>query len=203
VLAWRNDTVNRMNHIIRKMIYGEAARTSLLLPGEKLIASKPILDLVSRTVLFTNNAEFEVVAVNIITKKVKDIDLKCFKTAVVQKMTNPETMKITERREKIDILHPDSQYDFDRLTGKMKGSAIQWSGTQQGKVFWRMYYEVLEHFADVKYNYALTSHKAQGSTFRNAIVLEKDIRSNPTMPERNRLLYVAYTRPSTNLIIVR
>jgi hypothetical protein len=203
VIVWRNATANRMNHIIRRMIYADAAKESLILPGEKLLAYAPIIDVLSRNIIFSTNSEFEVISCDILNKVINKTELKYFRIEVVQRVIDTHTFEIVSHFEVIDVLHPDSQKAFDGLVKPIKEQAIRWSGTDKGKQLWRFYYSTLENFADVRYNYALTAHKSQGSTFRNAIVLEKDIRANPTMPERNRLLYVAYTRPATNLIIVR
>jgi ATP-dependent exoDNAse (exonuclease V) alpha subunit len=205
VLAWRNDTVNKMNHVIRKMIYGEAAQSNLLMPGEKLIANKPIMDKMrgNDQILFTTNAEFEVLDIHIKEKQVDKDTFKYFSTRVAQYFYNSFTMRDEQRIETIHIIHPESQTRFGKLLQQLKERALARKGTTDAKFLWKLYFQTAEHFADVKYNYCLTTHKSQGSTFTNTIVLERDITANQTMPERNRILYVAVTRPSINLIIVR
>jgi exodeoxyribonuclease-5 len=203
VLAWRNKTVDTMNEIIRIMIYGRQAQEHMLLPGEKLIANKPIIDTLTKSVIFSNNAEFEVMKYELDWKDIKGHDCKYFKAWVRQRLYNPVTLEPKDTIEVIDIIHPESKPAFKEAIDELYRIAKSFIGLPQSSWHWRNYYQMMEHFADVKYNYCLTSHKAQGSTFRNAVILEKDIRSNPTMPERNRLLYVAYTRPSTNLILIR
>jgi len=51
------------------------------------------------------------------------------------------------------------------------------------------------------YNGAVV-HNSQGSTYDNAIVIAADILKNPKIEERNRILYVAFTRAKNNLFII-
>lgn len=51
--------------------------------------------------------------------------------------------------------------------------------------------------SEFDFGYALTTHKAQGSTFLNVFVLDE----SGYFPEPNRWLYSAITRPSNNLIL--
>ena len=61
--------------------------------------------------------------------------------------------------------------------------------------------EIADTYASVRYTYASTAHKAQGSTYDVAIVSWDDILS--AGPEQAaRLLYVSCTRPSKYLVVV-
>lgn len=53
---------------------------------------------------------------------------------------------------------------------------------------------------DFDYGYAITAHKSQGSTFTHAFVIEGDIDSNSDATERNKLKYVAFSRPTTKVM---
>lgn len=59
----------------------------------------------------------------------------------------------------------------------------------------------VEHDNTFIYNGAVV-HNCQGSTYKNAIVMEYDISLNPTLVEKNRILYTAITRASKRLFIV-
>jgi exodeoxyribonuclease-5 len=67
---------------------------------------------------------------------------------------------------------------------------------------WSKYYNLLDRYADVKYNYALTVHKSQGSTFDNVIVINCDIERLRDEKERNKLLYTAITRAKNKLFMI-
>jgi ATP-dependent exoDNAse (exonuclease V) alpha subunit len=49
---------------------------------------------------------------------------------------------------------------------------------------------------DFDYGYAITVHKSQGSTYTNVFVDEADIDTNKKHAERNKLKYVAFSRPT-------
>jgi len=68
---------------------------------------------------------------------------------------------------------------------------------------WREFYAFKDKFADISYGYAVTSHKAQGSTYRNVYIFEDDIFgvSTNTRKEKNQSMYVSVTRASDKLII--
>lgn len=74
---------------------------------------------------------------------------------------------------------------------------------------WIDYYGLKEKFASIKFNYASTIHKLQGSTYETVFI---DIRkmmnlykySDKASPEfLYRLLYVAVTRASRDIVILR
>ena len=60
-------------------------------------------------------------------------------------------------------------------------------------------------FANLEYGYAVTSHKAQGSTYTNVYVMEDNIMgasNGGTVKAKNQSLYVAVSRPTTKLVMV-
>jgi ATP-dependent exoDNAse (exonuclease V) alpha subunit len=56
---------------------------------------------------------------------------------------------------------------------------------------------------NVMHNYAITAHKAQGSTYENVILIEEDLDRNKKIVERNRIKYTAYTRAKNKLFILK
>jgi ATP-dependent exoDNAse (exonuclease V) alpha subunit len=71
------------------------------------------------------------------------------------------------------------------------------------KSLWVKYYKAQQAFADVAYNYAITAHKSQGSTYKNVFVIEDDIDFNTNIVERNKIKYTSYTRPTDKLFIFK
>ena len=66
-------------------------------------------------------------------------------------------------------------------------------------------YKLTETFGDLEYGYAITSHKAQGSTYKTVYVMEDNILGSSnggTIKSKYQSLYVATSRPTTNLIMV-
>jgi exodeoxyribonuclease-5 len=197
IIAWRNKTVETMNNLVRKVIYGEENIGSKILIGEKLIANNPIIEM--SQILFNTNDEFSVEDFEIKTEKVRVADdegiLKYYETKV--SFLNDEDKKIFYY---IDILHEDSESYFNVLAGKLKKIAIEKRGKEKS---WIKYYDFIRRFADVSYAYAITAHKSQGSTYNTAFVLEDDINVNTNIVERNRIKYTAYTRSSKKLYVLK
>ena len=197
IIAWRNKTVEKMNQLVRKVIYGDESIGSKILLGEKLIANNPIIEM--GQILFNTNDEFTVDKFEIKTEKVRVADeegtLKYYETGVT--FLNDEDKKVTYF---IDILHEDSESYFFVLANKLKKIAIEKRGKEKS---WIKYYDFIRRFADVSYAYSITAHKSQGSTYTTAFVLEDDIDVNPNIVERNRIKYTAYTRSSKKLYVLK
>jgi exodeoxyribonuclease-5 len=197
IIAWRNKTVEKMNQLVRKVIYGDESIGSKILLGEKLIANNPIIEM--GQILFNTNDEFTVDKFEIKKEKVRVADeegsLKYYETGVT--FLNDEEKKVTYF---IDILHEDSESYFFVLANKLKKIAIEKRGKEKS---WIKYYDFIRRFADVSYAYSITAHKSQGSTYTTAFVLEDDIDVNPNVIERNRIKYTAYTRSSKKLYVLK
>jgi exodeoxyribonuclease-5 len=101
----------------------------------------------------------------------------------------------------IKLLAESSQKAYDDELESLKKKAEK-AAPMLKRNAWVKYYNFKDKFADVKYNYALTVHKAQGSTFDNAIVINCDIKRMPNKRERDKLLYTAITRAKNKLFMV-
>lgn len=216
VIAWTNKTVDFMNNKIRRLIYKDqiqyssaedkTGKLSKILIGEKLIADKPIMKQkikpngrMYETAVFTTNDEFEVESYMLENMEIySSHSLLCYQAKVVMRLPDNK-----EKRETISILHESSESQFDFLVNNLKKSAINEKNREERANKWRLYYKIKNKFADVKYNYAITAHKSQGSTYENAIVIETDINYNRRLVERNRIKYVAFTRSRSLLFIVK
>lgn len=199
VIAWRNVTIDKLNSIIRRLIYKDQDLTKIMI-GEKLVANKPIMDRYN-IVVFNTNDEFEVVSYSIDSRtcatEAESVKLKYYHTKV-------EFMTINGQRDQrvIDILHEDSYNDFNRVLHSLKKEALSKKGFDAKKC-WVKYYDFMRQFAEVIYNYAITAHKSQGSTYTNVFVMEDDIDRNQNVYERNRIRYTSYSRPTNKLFLVR
>jgi len=61
---------------------------------------------------------------------------------------------------------------------------------------WRDFWNTKRKFNAVRYGYALTAHRAQGSSYNTVFVDQQDILANPVKREAFRCLYVAVSRPT-------
>ena len=197
IIAWRNKTVATMNSVVRRVIYGDERISEKILEGEKLIANNPYI--VMGTVVFNTNDEFTVESFKIKTKKYRveeaEENIKFYEASVWYYDDND-----TRQVEVIEILHEDSEYEFNRLANILKRIAIQKKGKDKS---WINYYDFIREFADVSYAYCITAHKSQGSTYEISVVMEDDIDMNWDVVERNRIKYTSYTRAKKKLYVLK
>lgn len=66
---------------------------------------------------------------------------------------------------------------------------------------WPNYFEAKDFFADLRPIHSCTAHKSQGSTYNTAMIDVTDIARNGKMDEIARMMYVAVTRASDNIIL--
>ncbi len=187
VLGYTNKCVDYYNDKIREIIYGN--NCGKLCVGEKMVCNKPILDNKNR-VLLNNNDEFEVLS---FTLKRETTGYK-FYYHLLEILSN-------DKKYTIKLLADESKDIYSQALAKLK-LAAQESYSAYKKAAWVKYFRLLDKYADVKYNYALTVHKSQGSTFENAIVIKCDINRVFNTNERNKLLYTAVTRAKSKLFII-
>lgn len=202
VIAWTNDTVNKMNKKIRAYRYGREKARKRLVVGEMLIADNPIVDADTGRVLYNTNDEIVVVSLATAVEKVNEgtedeMSLTYYKATVKSVDDENATTHV------ISVIHEDSMVMYNEILRMLVETAKRLpKGSFKAKEVWKEYYAFKESWAEVKYNYAITAHKSQGSTYKNAIVMEGDINKDPKLLERNRIKYTACTRPSERLFIV-
>lgn len=215
VIAWRNKTVDLMNSLIRKPLFGWDIDDIVV--GEKLIINKPIVDEKKRPI-FQSSDEVEVVDAVVTTLDIhvkgvendkqpkKDND---FMSNVFQDISkHTHNFKVYECRVKMSggkttspltLLHKDSKDHYNEILKKLKKHALKLRTSEA----WVSYYTFMRQFADVSYNYAITAHKAQGSTYKNVVILEEDLDANANIIERNKIKYTAYSRAAETLYVLK
>jgi exodeoxyribonuclease-5 len=161
----------------------------MLCVGEKMVCNKPIVN-IKNQVLLNNNDEFEVVSF-VLKQEKRAYDFWYYSVDIIN-----DGRKLT-----INILAEKSFDSFAKEVKRLKTIAEK-AKVMTKRNAWSKYYKLLERYADVNYNYALTIHKSQGSTFDNVIVINCDIERVPNVIERNKLLYTAITRAKNKLFII-
>lgn len=195
VIAWRNKIVAYMNNTIREILYGDSI--PMFVEGEKLIADKPIFG--EYGIVFNTSEEMSVIKVDTrrktfytgdykLSAKIYDLEVESY---------DPGSKEIIKRN--IEVIHEDSLAEYQLVIGKAKNAAKK----AYDKRLWVTYYNIMKWSANVAYNYAITAHKSQGSTYQNVLLVENDIDKNSNIVERNRIKYTAYTRASEKLFILR
>lgn len=190
VLAWRNATVDSYNKIIRKLKYGN--NCSKIVLDEKLIVDRPIKSADGTTGLFNTNDDLVVKTAFIQEKRIGDKLWKCYTCDVVGDSSS----------EVIHILHETEELAYKKKLDELAKSAKEEVDNGKRLKKWKEFFAFQENFAQVKYNYAITSHNSQGSTYENCFVLSTDIEYNRKTEEKNRILYTALTRPKKMLYIL-
>jgi ATP-dependent exoDNAse (exonuclease V) alpha subunit len=184
-----------MNNYIRNFKYNTESK---LVIGEKLLANSPII--IDEIIVFTTNDEFEVLSFEVKTEVINNGDYALEYYLAKVQYTNLQDGSKSVRD--IKIIHENSEELYLKLLNILSNMAKSAKKKSDAIDAWSKYYMFKQHFADVKYNYAITAHKSQGSTYRNVFVIENDLNKNFNVRERNRIKYTAFTRASNNLIII-
>ncbi|MDJ0534979.1 MAG: AAA family ATPase [Xenococcaceae cyanobacterium MO_207.B15] len=183
-LAWRNQTVESLNHFVRSQLWGENAADYL--PGDRLIARRPLFrpkpGAKGRNkwrIIINNSEEAIVTQPGVITSlSFRRQIYKYWKVEV-----KPDMGKQTV----LSILHPDSK--------KIHRQQLEYFISKKQ---WSHYYDLSRMFDDVAYAYALTTHKAQGSTIDYVFLDVEDMKGSS---DRQKLLYTALTRARKQVLI--
>ena len=181
VVAWRNKTVDYYNNLIRNNLEFQ----SKFCEGEQLLLSKPI-KAVDGTISAHIDDEFSV-------KKVVKTTL-----TVLEEQINVYALSATQVDTGLNfLLHvPINEIRVGELLNDLATKA---RGAQDKRKAWKTFWEVNDTFAKVRYGYALTVHRLQGSTLTDVWVDQEDILSNSNPLESFKCLHVACTRPTTRI----
>lgn len=182
-IAWRNTTVSSLNYLIRKEIF-ENAEDQMWFPGDRIILTGPAADLEGKGIGHTDD-EGTVEGVRILPHPVYT-DIQCYNLSIV-----------TDENKRINLwtLHEEGVYEF-----RFRQTHLANEAKLNGRI-WRDYWEFTDSFHRVQHGYAITAHRAQGSTYDSCFVAWNDILINRNRQEAFRCLYVACTRPKKKLIL--
>lgn len=202
VIAWTNRKVDEYNQYIRRLIYGD--KPGKLMQGEKLILAKPFF---AETTTFTGEKDRTLLSSNqeltVLGIDIQELDLETGQSITVYWSKVKFVNKLGKNQiGHIPVLHESSAAMFGNILNDLKQAAIQ-SPFGDRKQAWKRYYGVMRSVAQVSYAYAITAHKAQGSTYPVCFVDSKNIHLNNNVVERNRILYTAITRAKTRLNIIQ
>lgn len=182
VIAWRNVTVDQFNKLIRDAIFDHPVLPWLV--GDRVLFAGPARDLDDEPMASTDD-EGEVTRVDEEYHAVYG-DFKIYRIAITL-----DTNTVVVAR----VLHPDSQARYAERCEQL--ATIARSNGRK----WRDFWDFKDAFHLLKYAYAITAHRAQGSTYDTAYVYWQDILINQNRQEAFRCLYVACTRPKRALIL--
>jgi hypothetical protein len=201
VVAWRNSQVQVWNNLCRSHYHGlDTLDLPQLIIGDTLITNSPVFE--GEDIILDNNTELTVLefksASIVPARKYFPLnDVKVYETKVEYFDYD------AERKVKETILIPkdESSEDLKRVLDLVSNKAKQASANERARI-WKLFFHIKNQFANVSHGFAITAHKAQGSTYAKTYVDTTDISRNSNIVERNRILYTAITRASKECIIV-
>lgn len=189
-IAWRNARVSELNEAVRGHLgfSGEP-----YVKGDLLMFARPFTP--NGTPLATIDDE---VIVEDVTEDVVSVPSPWASSRAV---TTIDVYRLQVRGDFTgSVLIPQSRGQYDDVLSK-------WAGHIRGarlspldkKDAWTAFYAFRNRFTDFRYAYAITAHRAQGSTYAEAWVDTQDILGNRHRKTALRCLYVACSRPTTSL----
>jgi exodeoxyribonuclease-5 len=179
VIAWRNKTVDGYNKMIRKHL-GFKEEYCV---GDILLLAEPIEE--DGTLLAHTDDEFRVTSVGHSVIAVDDKEIEVWSLQV--QGDKQFTLSIAEDPYEVDFILSQKAAFAKKQKEPFRKSA------------WKDFWRTKAKFNKVRYGYALTAHRAQGSTYTNCWIDQMDILCNTNKKEAFRCLYVAATRATTNL----
>lgn len=186
VIAWRNVKVDEYNDLIRQVLYRDGYPDGVpkFVATDRVIFTGPAQDLDDQPMAKTDD-EGTVTSVHVVSHPVYS-DFKCFRLGITLD---------TNRLVTAFTLHPAEQGKFDR-----ESESLATTARSNGRA-WRDFWAFKEAFHGIRHAYAITAHRAQGSTYTAAFVDYRDILINRNRQEAYRCLYVACSRPTTELYL--
>jgi exodeoxyribonuclease-5 len=201
-------SVKNLNTKVRLKLFGERALGEKFIPGEILTAYdsyNPTQGKEEIDIVFFNSEDMIVEAVK--TIQGRPVTVEVFSGAKgrrsasfnfdVEMLTlqNDEGKTITKFGSPVEIpvIAESSKEEYSAVLNKL------WSTDRQ------MAYALQAKFGNLEYGYAITSHKAQGSTYTNVYVMEDNIMgpsNGGSIKAKSQSLYVAVSRPTTKLVMV-
>ncbi len=180
VAVWRNKTADKYTERIRKGL----GFTEKFHSGEIILAAGPIIG-PDDTILAYTDEEFVV------------------KTATRDLMRLPEgnldTTVLTLLDRDLKIIHCNDPERLQHILAARAADARKAIKSER-KYKWEQFWKLKNSFHPVRYGYAMTTHRLQGSTYKHVFVDQSDILANHDELEAFRMLYVAASRPTTSLV---
>lgn len=185
VIAWRNKTVDYYTDVIRENL---GFKKRFCVGDVVLIADQVEKD---GDIIATIDDEFVVESVDDGLVSVEEggslYDIKVWQLG----LTDDTGSSIIA-----NIPYDDT---LQRLLNHKANKAKSAKGGER-KDLWKDFWETKNKFQNVRYGYAITAHRAQGSTYQTVYIDQADIMANQNKREALRCLYVAATRPTTKII---
>lgn len=188
VLAFTNRRCLALNRKIRKNVMGLSDPTPVV--GEEMVANTSIMGSTGEALIRNNQM--------LIVKSVEKTTSYGMEGAFIQ-YSDLDGEDIEEI-----VFVPAS---IPKLADRLKAMANEAKGLQgngfvaEAKTVWKAFFSLKESVADIRFTYAMTVNKAQGTTLKHALVDLCDINICHSREQKARLAYTAFSRPTHFLTI--
>lgn len=207
LLAYTNNAVDKSNCFIRRHIFGNEVEEYT--PGDDLIVTEgysiPLAGDKSLQV-YANGERLKVIEAEKYTEQ--ETNIVCWSLLVDNYLAPSNKRELRH----IKVCSSEGLPAYIALKRKLISKArtlcaevdpLTGHPVHNRHEVWQEYYDFINSFCYVNYSYAMTIHKAQGSTIDNVYVVEKDINiCDWDILQRNKLKYTAFTRAAKNLHIL-
>ncbi|MDJ0687695.1 MAG: AAA family ATPase [Xenococcaceae cyanobacterium MO_188.B32] len=197
-LVWRNKQADILNSYVRFYLWGGDAPTYM--PGDRLIAKVPVFraitalskggkELEKWSTVMNSSDECVVIEEGKLIARDRSYGYECYCVPV-----------LTDGGTKLDlfILTEEGKQQQKKYLTDLRAEANECKNVKARKGIWKAYYDCLKTFDTMPYAYAITTHKAQGSTIDCAFVDATDMRG---CPDLQKILYTALTRAKDRVFI--
>lgn len=187
VIAWRNKTVDAYNKRIREHLgFGDTVYHK----GDLLLLATPLESF--GTIIATVDEELTVERVADSTVSLKSYDIPVYE--LLCRNDSGQILKLNVPTEDDLVLQT--------LLSEMSEKARRTKNKIARNILWKEFFEAKNSFPSVRYAFALTAHRIEGSTLTKAFVDSGDILANRDTNIAYRCLYVAATRPTSSVYIL-
>lgn len=192
-VAWTNKRVTQLNHMIRPVVLGEEKAAHKFVVGEIVTSGSPVLE--EGAVALQTDENAMVVSAEPHHDQRYDVQghllgLKNLSTGLVS-----EGIFVADDRDDVKNVLSGLAKAAQIKTKACRANPGDKSLDRERRAAWVVYFRAKEYFADVRYPYASTVHKSQGSTFEDVFIDVGNIGRCTHNTVIARLLYVALTRP--------
>ena len=190
VVAATNNRVDTLNEKIHKALFPDASDVTV---GDFIIFNEPYdTDIENSTEgVITNIKESAIFESKGVKYQLVSIKLTDDRTVSVKRIAKEDKESQKKHNENVQELLE-------------KARSIPKSSSKERKMAWRAYYSELGKYANISYGYALTIHKAQGSTYDISVVDKDDIFGNGlwSNQEKAEIFYTALTRAKNVAVVL-
>ncbi|MDJ0635355.1 MAG: AAA family ATPase [Xenococcaceae cyanobacterium MO_188.B29] len=195
-LVWRNKQADTLNAYVRQHLWGEDALAYL--PGDRLIAKTPVFRLAVDAftlkdkwqIIVNASDECEVTRKGILREK-DEYGHNWQHYLVPVTLSDGNNLRLR-------ILTESGLHEQKKTMLALKAKAKAETNRRKRGKLWGRYYDCLKSFDNTPYAYAITTHKAQGSSIDYAFVDTTDMKH---CPDLQKILYTALTRAKTRAFV--